>query len=302
MRFKVDLLFDFSRYGNRLPINYQYELSGWIYHTLAKGDEAYSEWLHENGYTKDRKQFKLFTFSNLQIPKFRMEGDRLVLLSDQAYLYLSFLPERATEEFIKGVFSSQSFVLGDCYSRVQCSVIGIEMVKPPVFEPVMIFRTISPMVLSGHLPDGKPTYISPDTIDAAKMIYDNLCSKYQAFYGKPFENSVEKKTAPESQCSGALSALASHCASTNMQTDFASESDSHISAIPGLSFEILSPLKRKKITIKANTPQQTYIVGYQTHFRTSLPDELMRIMYETGVGEKGSMGFGMVEKYPTNNT
>ena len=48
MRFKLTIAFDFSIYGKALPANYQYELSGWVYHTLAKGDAAYSCWLHEN--------------------------------------------------------------------------------------------------------------------------------------------------------------------------------------------------------------------------------------------------------------
>jgi CRISPR-associated endoribonuclease Cas6 len=30
-------------------------------------------------------------------------------------------------------------------------------------------------------------------------------------------------------------------------------------------------------------------------FSIRLPEELMKMLYETGVGEKGSMGFGMVE-------
>lgn len=272
MRFDLILTFDPVPYGNTIPVNYQYELSGWIYRTLAKGDTTYSAWLHQNGYLQDRKQFRLFTFSNLKIPKFRIEGDRLIILSDRAYLSLSFLPERATEEFIKGLFSTQSFVLGDQYSRVQCSVQSVELVEPPTFEPVMAFRTISPMVLSGHLPDGKPTYLSAEDPLATQLIYSNLCAKYQAFYGKPY-------------------------AAPSKELVFADQEASKRSfPVLDSSFKLLAPPKRKKITIKAHTPQQTYIIGYHIRFRISLPSDLMRIMYETGIGEKGSMGFGMVER------
>jgi len=253
MRFKLTLSFDFRALGKLLPANYQYELSGWIYHMLANGDAAYSEWLHQNGYVNNQKQFRMFTFSHLQIPKLRMEGDRLVLLSDQATLYLSFLPERATEEFIKGVFASQSFVLGDRHSQVQCSVQSIELVAPPAFEPIMTFQTLSPMVISGHLENGKPTYLSPEAFDTAKLLADTLRAKYLAYYGKPFEGTLEP------------------------------------------DFNLLGPVKRKKITIKAGTPQETYIIGYMGRFSIRLPEELMMMLYETGVGEKGSMGFGMVE-------
>lgn len=260
MRFNLTIAFDHTVFGNKLPANYQYELSGWIYNTLARGDANYTDWLHTNGYTKDQKQFRLFTFSNLQIPKMRMEGDRIELLSDYAQLLLSFLPEKATAEFIKGLFASKSFILGDRFSQVQCFVQRVEVLSAPIIEPSMTFRTLSPMVLSGHLPNGKPTYLSPDVPEAAQHIYENLCAKYQAFHGKNFIP----------------------CYGTN-PPDW------------GISFSILAPIKRKKITIKAHTPQQTYIVGYNTLFKIALPHDLMHILYETGVGEKGSMGFGMVE-------
>ncbi|MFA6589577.1 MAG: CRISPR-associated endoribonuclease Cas6, partial [Bacteroidales bacterium] len=229
MRFKLLLTLDPLSYGNKIPVNYQYELSGWIYRTLANGDLAYSTWLHENGYLQERKQFRLFTFSNLQIPKFRLEGDRLIVLSDQICLYLSFLPERATEEFIKGLFSSQSFVLGDRLSKMQCFVQSVELVESPVFEPFMSFRTLSPMVLSGHLENGKPTYHSPETYDTANILADTLCAKYLAYYGKLFEGSLEP------------------------------------------DFNLLEPVKQKKITIKAGTPQETCIVGYMGRFSIRLP-------------------------------
>jgi CRISPR/Cas system endoribonuclease Cas6 (RAMP superfamily) len=39
MRFKLKLALDPLPYGNTIPVNYQYELSGWIYRTLASGDQ-----------------------------------------------------------------------------------------------------------------------------------------------------------------------------------------------------------------------------------------------------------------------
>jgi len=256
MRFKISINFDFNAFGNKLPANYQYELSAWIYHTLAKGDKEYTEWLHQNGYTNDKKQFRMFTFSHLQIPKLRMEGDRMVLQSEQACFYISFLPERTTEEFIRGVFSSQFFDLGDRISKVHCSIQSLAVVALPDFKETMIFQTISPMVISGRLDNGHVTYLSPEEPNAAQLLSETLRAKYLAYYGKPFEEDFES------------------------------------------GFKLLTPVKRKKITIKAGTLQQTYIVGYMVRFSLRLPIELMKLVYETGVGEKGSMGFGMVENIP----
>jgi CRISPR-associated endoribonuclease Cas6 len=54
--------------------------------------------------------------------------------------------------------------------------------------------------------------------------------------------------------------------------------------------------KPKLIAIKTGTPEVTNIKGYLFDFKMQAPKELMRIAYECGIGEKGSMGFGMLEK------
>ncbi len=68
MRCKLRLQVQSETFGNILPINYQYELSAAIYRVLSNANEAYSSWLHENGFALNGKKFKLFTFSWLLIP------------------------------------------------------------------------------------------------------------------------------------------------------------------------------------------------------------------------------------------
>jgi len=66
MRFKLTLTVDRRAFGNFLPLNYQYELSAFVYRTIERANATYSEWLHENGFKLDAKQFRLFCFSNFQ--------------------------------------------------------------------------------------------------------------------------------------------------------------------------------------------------------------------------------------------
>jgi CRISPR-associated endoribonuclease Cas6 len=61
---------------NILPVNYQYELSGWIYKTLHFGNPEFSEWLHNHGYVDGNKKFRFFTFSGLKTGKYHINGDR----------------------------------------------------------------------------------------------------------------------------------------------------------------------------------------------------------------------------------
>ncbi|WP_051522354.1 hypothetical protein [Porphyromonas gingivicanis] len=130
MRFKISLQVNKFAYGNLLPLNYQYELSAVIYKILSRSDQAYTEWLHNNGFTglANQKKFKLFCFSRLNVEKFRLlkESARLEILSDKVSWELSFLPENSTSKFVHGLFSNQVFEVGDRRSSVQFKVERIE--------------------------------------------------------------------------------------------------------------------------------------------------------------------------------
>jgi len=254
MRFKLSLHIDYHFFGNRLPINYQYELSAWIYKIIAQGDMQYAEWLHQNGYSEKHRNFKLFIFSNLYSPDIKYDKDRLIFTSDKASFYLSLLPEKSTEAFIKGIFKEQVFSLGDKISKVQFKVQQIEMLPPPDFTDDFVFKTLSPVVVSKSQ-EGKqyPQYISPEEEDYGQLIINNLIEKYKLFYNKTYEGNMS------------------------------------------FYFKLLSPVRSKLIRIKAATKEETQVKGFMFLFQLQADKELLKVMYEAGMGEKGSLGFGCVE-------
>lgn len=253
MRFKITAKVEKSALGNKLPINYSYPLSSWIYNVLAKADTAYSEWLHDNAFKDGNKVFKFFTFSNLTIPKLKLDRDRLLIFSDTVSFYLSFLPEKSTEMFVKGLFRDQRFTLGDRYSKVQFEVQQIELIPSPDFTKTEIFETLSPVVVSVKEPNGKVTYISPEREEYSACLFKSLKEKYKVYYQKEFSGSED------------------------------------------FQFELLSePGKPRLITIKADTPSETKIRGYNYTFRLKADEELKKLAYEVGLSEKGSLGFGMI--------
>jgi len=188
MRFALQLNIDKKIYGNALPFSYQYELSAYIYHMLAKGNAAYAAWLHQNGFESDGKQFRLFTFSPLFV-KIAIDKtkNRLLLIDDKATLQISFLPERSTEEFVKGVFAEQQFTLGDKQSKVQFAIQQIQMMPTPSIDGELRGETLSPLCLAKQTNEGKIHFYSAAEPEAGKAIVNNLINKYSAFYGRPFE-------------------------------------------------------------------------------------------------------------------
>ncbi len=191
MRFKLHLNIDKSKTGDMLPASYQYELSSFIYRTIARGDREFATWLHSNGFRLEGRNFKLFTFSQLEIPRWKIEGDRLRILSDDLALTLSFLPERSTEEFIKGVFSEQAFTLGDKRSKISLIVRNIESLASPQYQEAMEFQTLSPLCLSRKNDNGRIDYLSPAHEAAGEIILNNLLRKYEAFYNKPYTGDTD---------------------------------------------------------------------------------------------------------------
>ena len=256
MRFKLTLHVDKKAFGNILPLNYQYELSAFIYKAIAQADRDYSLWLHENGFKLFGRPFKLFAFSNLLIPQYKIDKEhgRIRIECDRIEWLVSFLPETSTEKFAFGLFSEQVFQIGDRKSAVQFRIERIELIPTPVFQSTMEFRTLSPVCIP-FKGEGEryPTYLSPEAPEASGIILNNLQSKYHTFYGKPYEKEFDFR------------------------------------------FEVTSRPKPKLITIKTGTPEASNIRGFMFDFRMKAPEELMRIVLDAGLCEKNSMGFGMVE-------
>lgn len=263
MRFKIDLSVNGQR-GRRLPLSYQYELSAAIYRILASGNEAYAEWLHENGFQLENgKTFKLFTFSRLKPENFKIlhQSNQLELLSNKVEWQISFLPENSTQRFIEGLFQKRVFEVGNRRSVVQFQVENIEMMSPPDYSDTMTFEALSPISVSQRLEDGRDYYPqNGEEFREADWVRDrllqNLLDKYETIVGKPFDG--------------------------NCYFDLMIPSESKI--------------KSSLVTIKAGTPQETKVRGFMCKFALHCPTELMRIAYESGLGEGNSQGFGCLGK------
>ncbi len=255
MRFKIILNIEKLIYGNALPLNYQYEQSAVIYKILSRASENYSDWLHNNGFTLESKQFKLFTYSRLFIPRYTIDKERarIIINSDTVEWYVSFLPEESTEKFVQGVFMNQTFQLGNQKNMVQFRVQNIEVLPSPHFEGEMVFETLSPICIALRNENGKTDYLSPSDVRAKESILSSLLNRYQAFYGKPYSGTLH------------------------------------------FVFEVLNTPKPVLITFKAGTPEETKVKGYMCRFKIQINEELMKIMYESGIGMKGSQGWGMVK-------
>jgi len=242
-----------------LPVNYQYELSAWIYKVLQNADAEYSAFLHGRGYTTGRKSFKLFCFSQLQAAQYRIEGDRLLLRSREARLRIGFYLDRAAEEFVRGLFSEQQFRLGDRISQARLSVQTVEMVPLHLYDGPLRIRMRSPIVVARKRPDSLPDeYLHPDDPDFAPLLFLNLLEKYRAATG----------TEPPAWWDS--SRFGYHIAPDREP-------------------------RSKLITIKTGTAAQTRVKGWMLDFLMDAPRELVEVGILAGFGKENAQGFGCGE-------
>ncbi len=254
MRFKLLLRVNKKAFGNKLPINYQYEQSAAIYKILSNADEKYASWLHDNGFEIGTgKRFKLFTFARFKVEKRQIlpEEERLLILSDTVEWQIGFLPEKSTDSFIKGIFQNQIFEIGDKKSAVQFIVQSVEILPEPDYKGKVTFVAMSPVCLKFHRIDGKTDYLSPTDVRAPFLMFNGLFDRYRSFYGEDCPYSL-------SEC----------------------------------KLKVLGVPKSVVVKLKADTNEETRVRGFLCKMEVQAPVELMRLMYEGGVGSLTSQGFG----------
>ena len=247
-----------------LPCSYQYPLSAAIYKIISQADDAYASFLHTTGYRKkdSLKTFKLFTFSDINTA-FDIEGDRLLLKTNQARLNVCFHVPEAASNFIKGLFINKKIEIADKKSKARF-VINQAEVKSLWINPVMpneiqqvTLTPASPMVVGITNEKGNYTFLYPHDERFIPALLFHWKEKYAVAFGN--------EAAEE---------------------DFKNMSVSVAEA---------EKAKSRLIAIKAGEPEETKIrgfTGFKLHVKAKT--EVIELALNAGIGAFGSMGFGCV--------
>ncbi len=239
-------------------MSYAYELSAWIYKVIENADADFSDFLHRQGHqTPQKKSFKLFCFSQLEVPRRRIEADRLHIECPEVSLWISFYVDRTAVEFVRGLFQEQQFTLGDRFSRASFSVKTVEVGRPFTLTEgqTLKVRALSPIVVSRKHPNQPDEYLNPQDPDFGRLLYQNLLEKYRA------------ATQHEAPAFWNPAAFGFRCLDANP--------------------------KSKLITIKSGKAAQTRVRGWMFEFEALLPRELAEIGLLAGWGRHNAEGFGM---------
>ncbi len=257
MRLKITLQRT-NHHQQLLPVNYSYPLSCWIYRIIQQADAGYSDFLHNHGHQIGNKRFKFFTFSALDIPKFKLESgsDRIRLFSEEIAVTVSFYANKAAEHFVMGLFADQTLLLGDRISQVGFRVKQVESLDWQISSQTIRMRTLSPLVVSRKNNRGMDNYLSPTEEGYTELLTKNLLDKYLASENPLHPNWMEMP----------------------------------------IVFQLHTPLpKSRLITLKDHTPAATRVKGYLFDFDLTAPCELLEIGLLAGFGRYNAEGFGCCE-------
>lgn len=254
-----------------IPVNYQYPFASAIYKILQNADAEYAAFLHETGYGKG---FKLFTFSDIKCP-FKINGDRLHLLSGKMELIICFHLPKAAETFIKGLFMSQQIDIADRKSKTSFTVEQVASLPSPLDrfnarpdgspltetndEAELLLKPLSPIVCGLKNEKGNYVFLSPADDRYEEMLFKNWEEKCKSVFEKETTDRI--------------------MANAFLQVTFYNY-----------------PPKSRLITIKANTSAETKIRGFN-NFETKIrgPKEGIELLLNSGIGLYNAQGMGCVE-------
>lgn len=170
-----------------LPLNYNHILQSIIYRAIGNMPD-YANFLHNEGYTRDKRQYRMFQFSQLS-GEYTIQDRKIIFRS-----YVSFeirTPEPLLIRLLGEYFWNHGIRFGETVYRD----IQMELYDYTVEEENITIRMKSPVtVYSTDSEEGRIYYYNPEEEEFYQRLKENFFRKYQAYYGvEPVEMPEIKK-------------------------------------------------------------------------------------------------------------
>ena len=163
----------------KIPINYNAILQAFIYNLFEKN---FREFLHNQGYRFEKRNFKLFTFSRL-FGKYKIINNK-IQFSNFLKFYIASPKSEILENVAKGLLLKDKYFLG----KNKIAIDSIFVLNDYKFDDEVIIKMQSPITVYSTLlkSDGKKKtyYYSPFEEEFKRQIRDNIIKKYFILNGK----------------------------------------------------------------------------------------------------------------------
>ncbi len=255
MRFELTL--NRTTKQRMLPMDYQYYISAWIYKVLDQANKGFAQFLHRKGYGQNEtKLYKLFCFSRLNFGKPRLWKDKKLF---------EILAHEITLQVSFDVneaatnFIKGLFMQQEFYLGDKFNGIDFKVVKVEALPEPNFLETM-------HYRLQTPWVVSYKTQEDKHPQYLSLSD--EKFNGLAIKHIIEKYNSTRSQEPISLGQV---------------------------KLKQASNFKRAGFVIKPGTKEQSRVVGNLFDFELVAPVPVHKMIWDSGISEKSSSGFGWLE-------
>ena len=242
-----------------LPMDYQYYISAWIYKVLKQADKEFADFLHEKGYGQsETKLYKLFCFSQLNFGKPKLWKEKKLFEISNHEIELH-LSFDVTE--VATNFIKGLFMLQAFYLGDKFNGIDFSVSKVEALPEPEFKET-----MKYHLQT--PWVVS----------YQSEQDKYPQYLSPDDDRFVPL----------AVKHLIEKYNNTRISRTVSSDQ---------FRLHLTSSFKRAGFVIKPGTSEESRVVGNLFDFELTAPVDIHRMIWNAGVSEKSSSGFGWVESF-----
>lgn len=260
MRIEIELKAKTRDYT--VPLTYNYMIHGAIYRLLSQSSQEFTKWLHQKGFITDEgRAMKLFTFSKLFFEKLRVEKDVIRAQGWCKLLFSTPIDDKIITNIIMGMLSNNFLTLADRLYKTDFLINKITTLPYPDFgtaDYIMLSATTSSTMreYNGKL---STYYYRPGDKELHSSLEKNLLSKFKLVTGKAYSGELH----------------------ISLDQDYLESRRGK-----GVS---------KLITIKRGSGEETKVKAFISPLKIIGTKEIKKVAYDCCIGEKNSMGFGMID-------
>jgi CRISPR-associated endoribonuclease Cas6 len=164
-----------------LPLNYEEVLQGFLYCSIE--DIGLAHFLHNVGYRKEKRQFKLFTFSRLEGSYKLHHQSRKIEFFDQVTWHISSVLNDLIFDLAKSFLLKANFMLNNQQIQIEEATVQEFFIseqqtyKIKMLSPLTVYSTYK------NIHGEKRTqFFSPQDIVFSDMIERNFHNKFEAYF------------------------------------------------------------------------------------------------------------------------
>lgn len=191
----------------RLPLNYQYALQGFLYRSLT--ETSFASFLHEVGFQKGKRTFKLFTFSRLFGSHRIYAKQKQIEFTDTITWHVSSVLEDLIQQLREHFLMSETVQLNGqllYINKVEVRRTSMQKgcYKVKMLSPVTVYSTYEQEERK------KTYYFQPPDPAFPNLVQANFVNKYEAYYGTAPEHEFKVSPLAEAGWSKVVTTFKGH--------------------------------------------------------------------------------------------